>query len=136
MPVKAGQLCHGGSWLIGNREQILFSCVGTSDPIRGQHDGPLMYSTAPERPRTAGRSDGASDCGGFAGRTGPLPDPQGQRGPVGFIPLLESCGLLADDEKSSADGPLLRIFIAFKRFYAVSGRSANQGAVCAGQDFL
>ena len=35
---------------MGNREQILFSCVGTTDPARGQHDGGLMHIARHYRP--------------------------------------------------------------------------------------
>ena len=32
------------------REKVLFSCVGTTDPVRGGHDGPMMHILRTERP--------------------------------------------------------------------------------------
>ena len=31
-------------------KQVLFSCVGTSDPIRGEHDGPMLHIVRNYRP--------------------------------------------------------------------------------------
>lgn len=33
-------------------KQILFSCVGTTDPVRGEHDGPMLHIVRHYRPET------------------------------------------------------------------------------------
>ena len=33
-------------------KQILFSCVGTSDPVRGEHDGPMLHILRHYRPES------------------------------------------------------------------------------------
>lgn len=32
-------------------EQILFSCIGTTDPVRGEHDGPMLHIVRRYRPK-------------------------------------------------------------------------------------
>ena len=33
-------------------KQILFSCIGTSDPLRGEHDGPMLHILRQYRPES------------------------------------------------------------------------------------
>ncbi len=33
-------------------KQILFSCVGTTDPVRGEHDGPILHILRHYRPES------------------------------------------------------------------------------------